>query len=182
MEATSSCGGRAVLVGDKDDLSKLSAAELEKAYAACIQAAKATEHVGRHNRLIGRNKSRVGKGAKRRARVFASMPQTAWASLRSAHPTVAGLLYGLRDHDAECRKRNSRTHQTKWPGRTPAIAAARISRRFAAYFSDNTSPLKSALTIRPVCSPESVSTAPFWLARTMPCAPLMMAAPAPPWP
>ena len=50
------------------------------------------------------------------------------------------------------------------------------------YFSVNTSPLKSALTIRPVCSPESASTAPFWLASTMPCAPPPMAAPAPPCP
>ena len=56
------------------------------------------------------------------------------------------------------------------------------ARRFAAYFSVNTSPLKSTLTIRPVCSPASVSTAPLWLASTMPCAPLMTAAPAPPWP
>lgn len=37
-----------------DDLASLSAAELEQAYAANIQAAKATEHVGRHNRLVRR--------------------------------------------------------------------------------------------------------------------------------
>jgi hypothetical protein len=49
------------------------------------------------------------------------------------------------------------------------------------YFSDNASPLKSRLTIRPFCSPVSVNTAPFWLARTTACAPRMAAAPAPPW-
>jgi hypothetical protein len=51
---------------------------------------------------------------------------------------------------------------------------------FAAYFSDNTSPLKSRLTIRPFCSPVRVSTAPLWLARTTACAPLMAAVPVPP--
>ncbi len=49
------------------------------------------------------------------------------------------------------------------------------------YFSDSASPLKSRLTIRPACSPVSVSTAPFWFASTTACAPLMAAAPAPPW-
>ena len=37
-----------------DDLASLSAAELEQAYAANIQAAKTIEHVGRRNRLLGR--------------------------------------------------------------------------------------------------------------------------------
>jgi hypothetical protein len=50
-----------------------------------------------------------------------------------------------------------------------------------AYFSDNASPLKSRLTIRPSCSPLSASTAPLWLVRMMACAPLPAAAPAPPW-
>ena len=83
------------------------------------------------------------------------------------------------------------TRPTDWRGsanapiriaeRAPAIAATRTPRRFAAYFSDNASPLKSRLTIRPFCSPVSVSTAPFWLARTTACTPLTAAAPAPPW-
>ena len=85
-------------------------------------------------------------------------------------------------YDAVMKESKTRRTKQNGRGRTPAITAARTPRRFAAYFSDNTSPLKSALTIRPVCSPASVSTAPLWLARTMPCAPLMMAAPAPPWP
>ncbi len=50
------------------------------------------------------------------------------------------------------------------------------------YFSDNASPLKSALTMRPVCPPESVSTAPLWLVSTTACAPRTTAAPAPAWP
>lgn len=41
--------------GGKDDLAKSSVAELKEAYAASIQAAKATEHVGRRNRLIRRS-------------------------------------------------------------------------------------------------------------------------------
>jgi hypothetical protein len=51
-----------------------------------------------------------------------------------------------------------------------------------AYFSDNANPLKSRLTMRPVCSPARVSTAPFWLASATACAPLMTAAPPPAWP
>jgi uncharacterized protein YwqG len=39
----------------EDDFSNLSMAELEQAYASNIQAAEATEHVGRKNRLAGRN-------------------------------------------------------------------------------------------------------------------------------
>lgn len=50
------------------------------------------------------------------------------------------------------------------------------------YFKDSTSPLRSALTMRPLCTPASVSTAPFWLVRTTPCAPRIAAAPAPAWP
>src|SRR5580700_3633211 len=41
----------AMPAGDKDDLPSLSEAELEQAYVAGVQAAEATEHVGRKNRL-----------------------------------------------------------------------------------------------------------------------------------
>ena len=37
----------------KDELSKLSVAELTQLYADGLRAAKASEHVGRHNRLVG---------------------------------------------------------------------------------------------------------------------------------
>lgn len=51
--------------GGEDDLAGLSVTELEQTYAACIQAAKATEHVGRHNRLIRRS-SRIFQELKTR--------------------------------------------------------------------------------------------------------------------
>lgn len=52
-------------VGAEGDLSRLSTSELEQAYAANIQAANATEHVGRKNRLIRRS-SNIFQELKRR--------------------------------------------------------------------------------------------------------------------
>src|SRR4029077_19602980 len=49
----------------------------------------------------------------------------------------------------------------------------------ANYRSEITSPLRSAATISPIWRPDSVSTAPFWLTRTIPPAPGPTAMPAP---
>ena len=49
----------------------------------------------------------------------------------------------------------------------------------ANYRSVMISPLRSAATIRPAWRPASVSTAPFWLVRTIPPAPAPRATPAP---
>ena len=112
--------------------------------------------------------------------------------------TIASL-FDIVDRQHGLRRRMGRAlaKPITWPRRPMmGIAEPVIGRRFAptrwlhhptryrsgAYFSVSTSPLKSALTIRPVCSPASDSTAPFWLASTMPCAPRPTAAPAPPWP
>src|SRR5262249_43488454 len=49
----------------------------------------------------------------------------------------------------------------------------------ANYRSEITSPLRSAATISPIWRPDSVSTAPFWFASTIPPAPGPTATPAP---
>ena len=98
-------------------------------------------------------------------RSLASIPS---ACLSSRQP------HGLpRDVDIQCgpRKRGGQ-HKSE---------LSQQQERFGAYVTDNASPLKSRLTIRPSCSPLSASTAPFWLVRMMACAPLPAAAPAPPW-
>jgi uncharacterized protein YwqG len=59
----------------RDDLANSSATELEQAYAESIQAAKVSEHVGRHNRLI-RHSSKIFQELKARGRareVFARL-------------------------------------------------------------------------------------------------------------
>jgi len=79
-----------MLVSGKDDegLSKLSAAELAQAYVESVQAAKATEHVGRANRLA-RHRSRIVQELKTRGE-------------------ARSVLQQLADHsDAEVRKRAS---------------------------------------------------------------------------
>jgi hypothetical protein len=102
-------------------------------------------------------------------------------SSASASRMLSTIRHCVPIHDAVMKKRKSAGAPIRMAGRTPAITAARTPRRFAFYFSDNASPLKSRLTIRPFCSPVSVSTAPLWLARTTACAPFPAAAPAPPW-
>jgi hypothetical protein len=47
------------------------------------------------------------------------------------------------------------------------------------YCSEIANPLRSALAIKPTCSPDSVNTAPFWFRSTIPRAPTRSAAPAP---
>ena len=64
-------------------------------------------------------------------------------------------------------------------GRMDCFGRLAPNRFRTGYFSVIASPLRSAFAIRPVCWPESSSTAPFWLVRMIARAPRPIASPAP---
>lgn len=99
--------------GDKDDLAALRVTELEQAYAASIQAAKASEHVGRRNRLIRRS-SKILEELKTRGEVRQVLQRLVKHADEEVRRSAKGNLDRL-DRPAQAALAKQLTKGRFWP-------------------------------------------------------------------